>query len=570
MTHDFKNLILAIILSVVVLGGWQYFYEMPSRDRVIQANQMAQEAIVENQQNELSMKADQPVSDEFCPENIGKIEINTSNLLGSISLQGLRFDNLLLKKYRETISSDSALVRLFSNSAEQSYFAEFGWLNSLDNQTAPDKNSIWKCDREELTTDTPVICYWKSPQKIHYITKISIDNNYLFTVEQRVENRGDSNISVTGYGRLFKSYSEPKQFAILHEGAIGAFDDVIKEITYEDLSKDGKETFVNTRGSWAGFTDKYWLSAIVADDSVPSKTNFIASKAEKSINPHDVFNVNYITQEVTISPGQSKVRVNKLFAGAKEEKLLSQYEEKNGLVLFDRSIDFGIFYFITKPLFILISYLYLLLGNFGFAIIAVTFLIKLAMYPLANKSFASMARMKELQPRIEEIKKKCGDDKMKLNQEMMALYKKEKINPAAGCLPLLIQIPVFFSLYKVIFISLEMRHAPFYGWIHDLSVQDPTSIINLFGLLPWGTFSTLNIGLWPIIMGLTMFVQQKLSPAPTDPIQANVMKFMPLLLIFMLYSLPAGLMIYWSFSNILSIAQQYAINRSSKRRTSKA
>ena len=279
--------------------------------------------------------------------------------------------------------------------------------------------------------------------------------------------------------------------------------------------------------------------------------------------------MNYISQDIVIDSGKTNNSVNYLFAGAKEEKLLSQYEKEKGFVLFDRSIDFGIFYFITKPLFWLISYLYSILGNFGLAIIAVTLLIKLAMYPLANKSFASMAKMKELQPKIEQIKLRCSDDKLKLNQEMMELYKKEKINPAAGCLPLLIQIPVFFSLYKVIFISIEMRHAPFYGWIHDLSVQDPTSIWNLFGLFPWHGFGMLDIGLWPVIMGLTMFVQQKLSPAPTDPVQATVMKFMPLLLMVMLYSLPSGLMIYWSFSNILSIGQQYAINKTAELKQNK-
>ncbi len=402
---------------------------------------------------------------------------------------------------------------------------------------------------------------------MHYFIEIEIDKDYLFTIRQKVENKSDVKVNVASYGRIYKAHSQPKEFAILHEGAIGVFSDVLKESTYEDLSKERQEIYTNTKGSWAGITDKYWLSAISPDHGLASKTNFVASSAETPENPHDVYNVNYISEDIIIAPGQSNKTVNYLFAGAKEEKLLSQYEKDKGFVLFDRSIDFGIFYFITKPLFLLISYLYLILGNFGLAILAVTLLIKLAMYPLANKSFTSMARMKELQPKIEQIKQSCGDDKLKLNQQMMELYKKEKINPAAGCLPLFIQIPVFFSLYKVIFISIEMRHAPFYGWIHDLSAKDPTSIWNLFGLFPWHTFGMLDIGVWPIIMGVTMFIQQKLSPAPTDPVQANVMKFMPLLLMVMLYSLPSGLMIYWSFSNILSIAQQYAINKTAELKT---
>ena len=370
-------------------------------------------------------------------------------------------------------------------------------------------------------------------------------------------------------GRIYKAHSEPKQFAILHEGAIGVFGDVLKEETYEDLSKSRQELYVNTPGSWAGITNKYWLSALVPDSKFASKTNFIASNAPSDEIAHDLYNVNYISEEIKIAPGSNASSTNYLFAGAKEEKLLEQYAKEKSFVLFDRSIDFGIFYFITKPLFWLISYFYSLIGNFGLAIILVTLTIKLLMYPLARKSFASMARMKEIQPKMEQIKQKCGDDKVKFNQEVMALYKKENVSPAAGCLPLLIQIPVFFSLYKVIFISIEMRHAPFYGWIKDLSAADPTSIWNLFGLLPFAPMGMLDIGLWPLIMGLTMFVQQKMGPVPTDQVQASVMKFMPLVLVLMLYSLPSGLMIYWSFSNILTILQQQMINRTIGKSTAK-
>ena len=562
MSHDFKNLMLAVLLSVMVLGAWQYFYDSPRRDGVIEAQNTADQTKVI--QKEEMLKKSQSINTQTSEVAVGKIELNTNKLQGSISLKGLRFDNLQLKSYKETLAKNSQLVRLFSDQGEQAYFAEFGWLSSAEDQTVPDKNSIWQCDKADLTSMQPISCYWDNNNGVNYLIKISIDEDYLFTIQQTAENKGTETVSIANYGRIYKAHDEPKQFAILHEGAVGAFGDVLKESTYEDLSKKRQEIFTNTVGSWAGITNKYWLSALVPDYDLSSKTNFVASSVSNTVNPHDVYNVNYISQDINLSPGTMTKSVSYLFAGAKEDKLLSKYEKDKGFVLFDRSIDFGIFYFITKPLFLLISYLYSILGNFGLAILAVTLMIKLLMYPLANKSFQSMARMKELQPRIEQIKKRCSDDKMKLNQEMMELYKKEKINPAAGCLPLLIQIPVFFSLYKVIFISIEMRHAPFYGWIHDLSADDPTSIWNLFGFFPWGSFSMLDIGVWPLIMGITMYIQQRLGPEPTDPIQANVMKFMPLVLVVMLYSLPSGLMIYWSFSNILSIAQQYAINKTTE------
>lgn len=360
------------------------------------------------------------------------------------------------------------------------------------------------------------------------------------------------------YGRIYKASPDEKQFAILHEGALGVFSDVLKEETYEDLSKAKQQIFTNTTGSWAGITHKYWLAALIPDANIASKTNFIATSSTNDPKL-DSFNVNFITSDITINPGDKTASVSHLFAGAKEDKLLAKYAQEYDISLFDRAIDFGIFYFITKPLFWLISYFYSILGNFGLAILAVTLALKLLLYPLASKSFKSMAKMREIQPKMDAIKKQYADDKMKFNQEVMALYKKENVNLASGCLPLFVQIPIFFSLYKVIFISIEMRHAPFYGWIKDLSAQDPTSIWNLFGLLPWPQLGMLDIGIWPLIMGVTMFIQQRLSPAPTDPVQASVMKFMPLLLIFMLYSLPSGLMIYWSFSNILSILQQYVI-----------
>ena len=572
MTKDIKSLLLAILLSTVVLIGWQYFYESPRKEKIEQAQSLVQQKKLEARGEELE-KAKLAIAPEaVSPADVaGRVSINTDKLKGSIFLKGLRFDDLQFKSYRQTLDANSPLVQLFHPSGLEAYFAEFGWIKDATDQTltAPDKNSIWQCDQAELTENKPINCVWQNSQNIHYIIKIAVDKDYLFTISQSVENKSNANIALSYYGRIYKAHSEPKQFAILHEGAIGVFGDVLKEETYEDLSKSRQELYVNTPGSWAGITNKYWLSALVPDSKFASKTNFIASNAPSDEIAHDLYNVNYISEEIKIAPGSNASSTNYLFAGAKEEKLLEQYAKEKSFVLFDRSIDFGIFYFITKPLFWLISYFYSLIGNFGLAIILVTLTIKLLMYPLARKSFASMARMKEIQPKMEQIKQKCGDDKVKFNQEVMALYKKENVSPAAGCLPLLIQIPVFFSLYKVIFISIEMRHAPFYGWIKDLSAADPTSIWNLFGLLPFAPMGMLDIGLWPLIMGLTMFVQQKMGPVPTDQVQASVMKFMPLVLVLMLYSLPSGLMIYWSFSNILTILQQQMINRTIGKSTAK-
>ncbi|MEK6734780.1 MAG: membrane protein insertase YidC [Pseudomonadota bacterium] len=554
MSKDLRNLFIAILLSSLVLVAWQYFYENPKRAKIDLTQQQHKKAGVEKAINQKFLSDNMTTSEEA-----GFVTIDTSMVKGSIALKGLRFNDLELKAYHKEIGENSPLVRLFSSE----YFTEFGWIRSEDNEdlAVPTKNSVWVCNGNELVEAHPIYCSWHNQQGVFYNVKISIDENYLFTIVQTVENNSKQTVSLSAYGRIYKAIAEPKQFAILHEGAIGVFSDVLKESTYEDLSKERQEIYTNTNGSWAGFTNKYWLAALIPDSNLPSKTNFIATKNSNHDNAHDSYNVNYVSKDFEVSPGDKFQTEQHLFAGAKEEKLLESYSKTKNFDLFDRAIDYGIFYFITKPLLILINYFNSIMGNFGLAILLVTLTLKLLMYPLANKSYISMNKMKDLQPKIEKIKARFADDKVKFNQEIMDLYKKEKVNPAAGCLPLLIQIPLFFSLYKVIFISIEMRHAPFYGWIKDLSAADPTTIWNLFGLLPWGPIGMVDIGLWPIIMGVTMFIQQKLSPAPTDQVQAAVMKFMPLVLIVMLYSLPSGLMIYWSFSNILSILQQYLISK---------
>jgi YidC/Oxa1 family membrane protein insertase len=565
MNKETKNLFLAIILSTLTVIAWQYFYENPKKAAI--EKHQAKIKIEKEHKKKESFKKIEENSDLVKAEAIHstkRLEIKTNKLKGSIALKGLRFDDLELVAYKENLNPDSPSVKLFSHHGMDVYFAEFGWIKQNHDQdfAVPDKNSLWQCDSEILSEEKPVNCTWVS-NKVKFETTIQLDHNYMFDVTQSVTNFSQQEVNLASYSRVYKAKADPKNFAIIHEGAIGVFKDTLKEATFEDLSKQRQDVFNNSPGSWLGFTSKYWLSAIIPDSKIPSKSHFIATKSS-SVTEQDSYNVNFVTDDITVNPGEQKELKQMLFAGAKEEKLLEKYSIDKNISLFDRAVDYGLFYFITKPLLWLISYFYSLLGNFGLAIVFVTLTLKLLMFPFASKSFSAMNKMKEIQPKLEKLKQSCGEDKIKFNQAVMELYKKEKVNPAAGCLPLIIQIPLFFSLYKVILISLEMRHAPFYGWIKDLSASDPTSIWNLFGLLPWGPLGNFDIGVWPLIMALTMFLQQKLSPAPADPVQATLMKFMPLLLLVMLYSLPSGLMIYWSFSNILSILQQFLIATPSK------
>jgi YidC/Oxa1 family membrane protein insertase len=564
MSNDLKRLSIAVLLSTLVLISWQFLYENPRKEKIEKHSDMLRKATLEKQtlQSE-KIKYAVEQNEENVELAVGKIIVNSSKIKGSISLRGLRFDDLELKSYHQNLSDNSPFVKLLSNKNREAYFVEFGWIKNPNEEkfSVPDKSSIWNCDHFELNDNKPVHCNWHEGKGVNYFVKIEIDDNYLFTVTQTLENKSDISVSVSNYARIFKSYSEEKRFAVLHEGAIGVFDNLLKESTYEELSKEKQISYNNTAGSWAGITDQYWLTALIPDRKILSKTHFISKDVNSEIGKHDVFNVNYTSQDLIIKSGEHINTVSHLFTGPKDEKLLDNYATKYEISLFDRAIDYGIFYFITKPLLWLINYFYSIMGNFGLAILGVTLALKLLMYPLSYKSYISMNKIKELQPKIEQIKNNYSNDKIKFNQEIMDLYKKEKVSPAAGCLPVLIQIPLFFSLYKVIFIAIEMRHAPFYGWIQDLSAPDPTSMWNLFGLMPWGKLGMIDIGAWPLIMAISMYFQQKLSPQPADPVQANVMKFMPLLLVFMLYSLPSGLMIYWAFSNILSIAQQYFIGK---------
>jgi YidC/Oxa1 family membrane protein insertase len=406
-----------------------------------------------------------------------------------------------------------------------------------------------------LTATEPVDFRWDNGQGLIFTKRISLDENFMFTIERSVENASGEAVTLYPYG-LITRWPTPDimGFFILHEGPIGVLDGTLKEIDYSTLQGGEAQRFDST-GGWLGFTDKYWLGALIPDQAETIEANFRHTLRQGE----DRYQVDYLGQARVIPAGGQATVTDRVFAGAKEVNLLDTYSERYGIPLFDRAVDFGWFYFLTKPMFHVLTWLYAILGNYGLAILALTLIVKILFYPLANKSYRSMSQMKKLQPEMVKLRERYENDKQKMQQELMALYKREKVNPLAGCLPILIQIPVFFALYKVLFVSIEMRHAPFFGWIQDLSAPDPTSLFNLFGLLPFDPPSFLMIGIWPLLMGVTMFLQFKLNPQPADPIQAKVMMFLPLMFIFLFATFPAGLVIYWTWNNVLSIAQQWLI-----------
>ena len=556
---------MAISMSILVL--WQSFFVEPQIQDQQQAQQQAQQLNSDgtpqlSQKSETGqLSADTP---ERPSEDVPRITISAPLLEGSITSRGARIDDLLLKNYRVALSENSENVRLFNPvSSAAPYFSEFGWVSQASDQPMPSAKTIWTILDSELTPETPVRLSWDNNKGLLFLRTVSINDDYLLKIEDTVTSTLDSAISLNPYGLVRRTGTPQTQgMWILHEGLLGVFDSALKEWNYSKLQEDNKAGFnyeSEEAGGWVGITDKYWLAAIIPQQS--EKVNFSMRSLSGG---EDRYQSDFLGEEITLPAGGEITWSGYLFAGAKKVDLLDKYEEELGISNFDLAIDFGWFYFLTKPFFYAITYFNALLGNFGLAIIAFTILVRLVLFPLANKSFRSMGKMRELAPKIQQLRESAGDDRAKMNQEMMALYKKEKVNPAAGCLPILLQIPVFFALYKVLYVSIEMRHAPFYGWISDLSAIDPTSLFNLFGLLPYSVDflpDFLSIGLWPILMGVTMFLQMRLNPPPPDPIQAKIFQYMPIFFTFLLASFPAGLVIYWTWNNLLSILQQWWITR---------
>ena len=586
-----RNYIVAIALSVLILFGWQYFYMGPRMEAQRQADlakQTAQDVATQPAANGNSAApAATPsgavppagttagaVSRDAALATSGRVVIDTPDLSGSINLRGARFDDLKLKKYRETVAKDSPIITLL-NPAETAdgYFVELGYIGGT---ALPGPATEWKADANaKLTPTTPVTLTYTSPDGLTFARTISVDQNYMFTISDKVTNGSQQAASIAGYGRVTR-YKEPETAStyVLHEGFIGWLGaNGLVEEKYK-ASKDKPLTYDRSATGWLGMTDKYWATTIVPPQAIDYDARFTHFE-----DGTPRFQADYKSAGISLAPGETKELKNLIFAGAKEVPVVDGYAKDdswfgrmtNGLIgtktvekgydipRFDLLIDWGWFYFFTKPMFALMDFFFRLFGNFGVAILATTIVIKALFFPLASKQYASMANMKKIQPKMEELKAKHGDDRMALQQATMQLYKEEKINPVAGCWPVLLQIPVFFSLYKVIYVTIEMRQAPFFGWIKDLSAPDPTSIVNLFGLLPFDAPTIVHLGVWPLIMGVTMFLQMRMNPTPPDPAQAMIFTWMPVVFTFMLASFPAGLVIYWAWNNSLSILQQSII-----------
>ena len=575
MTPENRNLIMAVALSMIVLLGWQILVIQPEMKREAAeqeriAAEMAKSDVGAGTtgQPTAAAAAGTPTvgSSVVAPKTIDtakRILIDAPLVRGSFSVRGARLDDVILTAYKESLAKDSENIHfLQKTSSEMPFFAEFGWSSSDADQQMPNAESLWSADRDVLSPSTPVTLTWENGQGLTFSRQISINYDYLFTFEDTVTSTLESDITLYPYG-LVRRHGTPATTGmyILHEGPLGVFDETLAEEDYADLRDAGISGITvtpETAGGWAGITDKYWLAALLPTQSKGYDFGF-----QSLAGDGDRYQVDFIDPNgMLLTNGGIVTSESRLFAGAKKVALLDYYAEQLSIPNFDLAIDFGWFYFLTKPFFYAINWLYGVFGNFGLAVLGFTVIVKMIFFPLANKSYRSMAKMRLLAPKLQTLRERFGEDRMKLNQEMMALYKAEQVNPAAGCLPVLLQIPVFFALYKVLFVTIEMRHAPFFGWIADLSAPDPTSIFNLFGLLPYSVSflpTFLQLGVWPILMGISMFLQMRLNPAPPDPIQAKVFQFMPIFFTFLLATFPAGLVIYWTWNNLLSMAQQWFI-----------
>jgi YidC/Oxa1 family membrane protein insertase len=595
---DQKNTLLAIVLSVIVLVGWQYFFASPQleKQKQIQQQQQAQQQTKTGPQgpqtpstaptgpqspsvpqapNTQAQAPNVPgtvqrptamTRDQVLAASGTRVQIETPRIRGSIALKGARIDDVSLNDYRETVDPKSPnIVLLAPSGSPVPFYAEFGWAAGDQKYKMPDADTVWARDAGNtgaLTPANPLRLVWNNGQGLTFRRTITIDANYMFRIADEVENGTQDTLQLYPYG-IVSRHGTPQVlgYYILHEGLIGVTGDgKLQEIQYSSIA-DKPAQNIKTTGGWLGITDKYWAAALVP----PQNSALNMRYSSGALGPVKTYQTDYLLDGISIAPGTKAQTQAQLFAGAKETAVIDAYESNDKIKSFELMIDWGWFHFITKPLFKLLDYFFRLTGNFGYAILIVTVLIKIAFFWFANKSYASMAKMKMVQPAMEEIRKRYADDKVAQQQALMELYKKEKINPLAGCWPILIQIPVFFALYKVLFVTIEMRHAPFIGWIRDLSAPDPTNLFNLFGLLPFdptvipvfGQF--LHLGIWPILMGITMWAQMKMNPSPPDPTQKMIFDWMPVIFTFLLASFPAGLVIYWTWNNFLSVLQQGVI-----------
>lgn len=584
MKEDNRNLLLAITLSVVVLLGWQFFYGVPQMEKqrqIAQQNQQTQTQSVPQgatsvpapgaapgQPSTAAAPAAVPATPavetrEQALARSPRVKIDTPKIIGSIALTGARIDDVSLRAYHETVDPKSPNIILLSPlGGPNAYYSDFGWVAAPGSNVAlPGPTTVWKADGEVLSPAKPLTLTWDNGQGLLFKRSISVDDNAMFSIRDEVENRGSAPVTLFPFGQVVR-HGKPATlgYYVLHEGLIGNLGEQgLQEFTYDHIDKEpplspgttGK-VWKDVVGGFVGITDKYWAAAVIPDQARKYEGRYSSVQTGAS----RTYQADFLGEAVQIAPGATAASAGRLFAGAKEVAAVDGYEKNLGIKRFELLIDWGWFYFITKPLFFLLDWIYKHVGNFGVAILIVTLLLKGLFFPLANKSYASMAKMKALQPEMVAIRERYADDKMKQQQALMELYKTQKINPLAGCWPVLLQIPVFFALYKILFITIEMRHAPFFGWIHDLAAPDPTNLFNLFGLLPFTPPAFLHLGAWPIIMGITMFIQMKMNPEPPDPVQKMMFTWMPVFFTFLLGSFPAGLVIYWSWNNLLSVTQQ--------------
>lgn len=569
-----RNYFIAIALSVLIVIAWQFLYMNPrieaqraaeearrvQQEQLQAANPQANPApgVAVNGSLPGSSQAAAGATREQALARSPRVIIDTPAVSGSINLTGARFDDLHLREYHETVDPTSPTITLLSPAdTRQGYFTEIGYIAGENSGTVPGPNTVWTlASGEKLTAQTPVTLTFTNDKGVVFNRTIAIDEHYMLTVTDRIENPTGEAVNLASYGRVTR-YNKPDHASVyvIHEGFIGVLgaEGGLSEHSYSNIEEEAV-TNPKATGGWLGITDKYWATTLVPPQTVPYESRFTHFTDGQSR-----YQADFKTDAVSVAAGQTTELKNLIFAGAKEVPLVDSYEQSFSIPRFDLLIDWGWFYFITKPMFKLMDFFFRYFGNFGVAILCTTIVVKAIFFPLASKQYASMAAMKRVQPKMEELKAKHGDDRMALQQSMMQLYKEEKINPIAGCWPVLLQIPVFFALYKVIYVTIEMRHAPFFGWIQDLSAPDPTSLFNLFGLLPYDVPHMLMIGVWPIVMGITMFLQMRMNPTPPDPTQAMIFTWMPLVFTFMLASFPAGLVIYWAWNNTLSITQQALI-----------
>lgn len=587
MGNDKTNMFVAIALSLVVLLGWHYFVTGPATEK--QRQQAAAQSQTAPQPGGTSpadgvpgpspqqggpsapvpgtLPQAGPVSREDALARSARVRIDTPALYGSVALKGARIDDVSLKNYHETVSDESPRIVLLSPTGSPNpYYAEFGWVGQ-NAGPLPNADTLWTAEGDLLAPGKPVTLTWDNGQGLVFKRILAVDDKFMFTVRDEVENKSANPVTLYPYS-LVSRWGKPvtQGYYVLHEGLIGwlggdrlqeySYDAIAKEPAYGGANTRGK-AWSNVTGGWVGITDKYWAAAAIPEQDKP----YTGAFTERTDGATKVYQTSVRGDAVAVAPGAASATTQRLFAGAKEVNQINEYKRELNILEFDSMIDWGWFWFLTKPMFRALDFFFHLAGNFGVSILLVTLILKIFFLPIANRSYVSMAKMKAVQPEMMSIRKRYKDDKMKQQQAMMELYKKEKINPVAGCWPVLIQIPVFFALYKVLFITIEMRHAPFFGWIQDLAAPDPTSLLNLFGLLPFAAPDFIHLGVWPLIMGVTMFIQMKMNPAPPDPVQAQVFAFMPIIFTFMLGSFPAGLVIYWAWNNLLSVIQQYVIMR---------